>query len=431
MSPMHALDWLGLAPAMLADVQQPLLVGTINTLKYPRHDDPGSFVLAKSGVPMDWTPNISTAFVLPTHVLGRRLILAGALLYTNISDLARWEPAPVLELSGALADKDSVVYSNNQHRQMWEGLISVNVELSPSITMALFAGANHTSTFTDYSGEFDIGWIFPIIVALDEKTRQNLSGWEKGISLGVRHGGKGRSFLTLGRFNADGTREVEWFDQSPEQVENYSGSGWLLRIGGDYRSGESTLITAFYQRQRFDGSAMIWDYIGRQDSTVELQYYVGAQPGRHDEIITLAFRSTLGGWITIWGGLQYAELEATNEFAFGPPTGVANDPLKAATLRVWRIIHPVGIVIKPGASMRRWVDFRLALEGRIAHRVETSPFYPYRVTRSSSDSLRSNWGLGLFPQSKVHGYVYFGDLFERLQNKETPLVARLGFEVSL
>ena len=427
---MHPLDWLGVAPVLPTDVQRPTFVGTINTRKYPRHNDPGSFVLAEPGGLLDWAPNISSAFAWPNKVFGRRLLLAGAVLYTDISDVARWEPVPLLELAGASADPDSVAYNNNQQRQRWEGLISVNVELSPLIAIGLYAGANQTNISTHYSGEFDVGWIFPIFVALNEKTHQNLSGWEGGMSLGVRHKDRGRSFLTLGWLNADGTKEVEWFDRSPEQVESYSGAGWLLRTGGRYRLGKSTRMTALYQLQRSDGSAMVWDYTGRQDSTIELQDYVSSQPGRYNETISLAFRSTLGDQITIWWGLQYSELEAINEFVFGPPTGVANDPLKPASLKIWRSGLPVGVVVKPGTVLGRWIDIRIGVIGQITHRVETSPFYPYRVTRFSEDALESNWGLGLFPISNAHGYIYFGDLAKQLKNKENISVARLGFEVS-
>ncbi len=459
--PRQPLDWLGIAPAMLANISGPILAGTINTAGYAHQPTGGQGDRFPRPVPMiEGEPNLSMGFAQPGRIRGRKVVLAGAAAYTDISGRA-YEPFQDL-----LTSPDALTYSgdrnervpgfNRQQRHIVEGLLTVTMELNPTLSIALHGGLSRSTIDRDFRRGSGDPYSEEIRSSLgEEDSHQQLGNGEWGLSLQYRHSEDRVSFASVTRIQATGNFSANylmaqywlWPTEPWEAIDytnasitgNVDGSSWIFQLGRQIDLGSSGELTVRYELALYRSDAQASNYWSwRFDDVLDWNYSSQALPGRNRQALMLGYLNDSHKRLTFRAGLVYRHLTAFTRSITYHHNGLLKPRWTEARLHRWEASLPVGMVLKPEGLLGRWVNLYVGLEGRYAvpgNSAGIQSWYPWYEEAKPAGKVRGrlvhHWGLSLFPESKLRGYIYARDIFWQLARNESLPMVQIGFDVSL
>lgn len=457
--PRQPLDWLGIAPAMLGDISRPILAGTINTAGYAYQPRGGQGAWLPRVVPMiDGEPNLSMGFAQPGRIRGRKVVLGGAAAYTDISGRA-YEPFQDLP-----ASPDALSYSsyrnervpglNRQRRHIVEGLLSISMELSATLSIALHGGLNRSTIDRDFRRGIGDPYSEEIHSTLGkEDSHQQLRSGEWGLSLQFRHSEERVSFVSVTRVQVTGDFDANYymaqywiappgpwestFYSNTSITGNVGGSSWIFQMGQQVDLGSSGWLTVRYELAHYRSDAQISHY-RRYGDVLDWDYSIQAKPGRNRQVFMLGYLNDNHKRLTFRVSLVYRQLTAFTRYITDYHYLRLMPYWAEARLHRWEATLPVSMVLKPEGELGHWVNLHVGLEGRYAV-LESAPgdrpWYPWYQKAETADKARvrlvHHWGLSLFPDSKVRGYIYARDMFWQLARNESLPIVLVGFDVSL
>ena len=193
-------------------------------------------------------------------------------------------------------------------------------------------------------------------------------------------------------------------------------------------------LTVRYERAHYRSDAQTTHY-RRYGDVLDWDYTTQAEPGRNRQSIILGYLNDSHEQITFRAGLVYHRLTAFTRYITDYHYLRPVPHWVEARLHRWGAALPVGMALKPAGVLGRWMNLYVGLEGRYGVPESAPGSHPWYEEAKTADKARMrlvhHWGLSLFPESKVRGYIYAQDMFWQLARNESLPKVLVGFEARL